>query len=233
MFINLRGERDSGLAFVFPTYVFVTCLSGVIVVGLIKTVLHGGHPAPVAPIPKCAPAMTAVSLWLLVKAFSSGCTAMTGVEAVSNGVPVFREPNVKNARGTLTTIIASLTVMLAGIAYLCRVCGIAATPPDQPGYQSVLSQLTTAVSGRNIFYYVTMGAILGVLALSANTSFADFSRVCRSNRGERLSPVSVHDPRTTVGVFHRRLRPCIARRPDTLVFEGITNRLIPLFTRRT
>src|SRR5690348_9826724 len=120
--------------------------------------------------------MTTVSVWLLVKAFSSGCTAMTGVEAESNGVPLFRDPKVKNARTTLAVIIAILILMLAGIAYLCQSYGIAATVSDQPGYESVLSQLAAAVSGRNVFYYVTMGAVLVALALSANTSFADFPR---------------------------------------------------------
>jgi hypothetical protein len=114
------------------------------------------------------------------KAFSSGCTAMTGVEAVSNGVQVFREPRTRNARATLTTIIAILILLLAGIAYLCRAYGIAARPPGQPGYESLLSQLTAAVSGRGVFYFATMVAILSVLSLSANTSFADFPRLCRA-----------------------------------------------------
>src|ERR1700694_2236866 len=113
----------------FPTYVFVASLGGVIVSGFFKAFVHGGHPLPVAPNPHPAPGVDAVSLWLLVKAFSSGCTAMTGVEAVSNGVQAFREPVVKKARATLTTIIAILIFLLAGIAYLCRVYGISATPP--------------------------------------------------------------------------------------------------------
>src|SRR5581483_6601098 len=114
------------------------------------------------------PTMTGVSLWLLVKGFSSGCTAMTGVEAVSNGVQAFREPRVKNARITLTIIIGTLILLLTGIAYLCRAYGIGATPPGQPGYESVLSQLTAAVSGRGGLYFVSMAAVLTVLALSAN-----------------------------------------------------------------
>jgi amino acid transporter len=119
-FVNLRGVREAGLAFMAPTFAFVACLGGVIVAGLFKTLAHGGHPMPAAPIPRPGPAISAVSMWLLVKAFSSGCTAMTGVEAVSNGVQAFREPRVKNARTTLTTIIAILILLLAGIAYLCR-----------------------------------------------------------------------------------------------------------------
>ena len=226
---NLRGIRESGLAFIVPTYVFVACLGGVIVIGLIKTVLHWGHPLPVAAIPKCGPAMTTVSLWLLVKAFANGCTAMTGVEAISNGVPVFREPNVKNARKTLTIIIAILMLMLLGIAYLCRSYGIAATPPDQAGYQSVLSQLTGAVGGRNIFYYVTMGTVLAVLALSANTSFADFPRVCRSiaEKGYLPYPFTILGRRLvfSIGICALALLSGLL----LILFGGITDRLIPLF----
>jgi amino acid transporter len=227
--VNLRGVREAGLAFIVPTYVFVGCLGIVIIIGLIKTLLHSGHPLPVAPLPRVGQAVTAVSLWLLMKAFASGCTAMTGVEAVSNGVPVFRDPGVKNARATLTIIIAILMLLLAGIACLCRWYGIAATPPDQAGYQSVLSQVTTAVTGRNIFYYITMGAVLAVLALSANTSFADFPRVCRSIAEDGYLPhaFTIRGRRLvfSAGIW------VLASLSGLLlvVFGGITDRLIPLF----
>ena len=227
--INLRGVRETGLAFIVPTYTFVACLGIVIVIGFIKTLSHGGHPIPVAPIPNPGPAMTAVTLWLLVKAFSSGCTAMTGVEAVSNGVPVFHEPSVKNARATLTIIITILMLLLAGIAYLCRCYGIAASPADQAGYQSVLSQLTAAVSGRNVFYYITMAAVLKVLALSANTSFADFPRVCHSIAEDGYLPHAfmIRGRRLvfSAGVWVLALLSGLL----LVVFGGITDRLIPLF----
>jgi len=90
----------------------------------------------------------AVTLWLLLKVFASGCTALTGVEAVSNGVKAFREPAVKNAQRTLTVIIFLLAVLLAGISYLVKVYGIAATDPGRPGYQSLLSMLIAAVFGK-------------------------------------------------------------------------------------
>ena len=102
------------------------------------------------------------------------------MEAVSNGVKAFREPAVKNARRTLTVIIFLLAVLLAGISYLVKAYGIAATDPGQPGYQSVLSMLIAAVFGKGIFYYVTIASILLVLSLSANTAFADFPRLCRA-----------------------------------------------------
>jgi len=121
-----------------------------------------------------------VSWWLLLKVFSSGCTAMTGVEAVSNGVMAFRDPTRKNAKTTLTIIIVLLAILLIGIALLCRAYRIAATDPNGARYESVLSMLTRAVMGHGWFYYVTIASVLLVLALSANTAFADFPRLTRA-----------------------------------------------------
>jgi amino acid transporter len=120
-FVNLRGTRESGMTFLFPTYLFVGTLGVVIVVGAAKAALAAGHPSAVTPPPPLAAATEATTLWLLLRAFASGCTAMTGVEAVSNGVPVFRPPTVKNAERTLTTIIMMLVALLGGIAALSRV----------------------------------------------------------------------------------------------------------------
>src|SRR5205814_9712544 len=103
----------------------------------------------------------------------------TGVEAVSNAVPLFKEPRVRTAERTLTTIIVALGGLLAGIAYLSHAYGIVATVPGRPGYESVLSQLVAAVVGRGAFYYVALGSVVAVLSLSANTSFAGFPRLCR------------------------------------------------------
>src|SRR4051812_20785665 len=177
--VNLRGVRESGVAFMVPTYVFIVSLLAVLALGGIKSSLPGGSLAPIEPpAPQPPPAMAA-SLWILMRAFASGCTAMTGVEAVSNGVGAFKEPAVSHARKTLTAIIVILAIMLAGIAFLCRAYGIGATEPGRPGYQSILSQLVAAVVGRGTFYYITIGSVLSVLALSANTGFADFPRLCR------------------------------------------------------
>lgn len=177
--VNLRGVRETGLLFMVPTYLFVGSLLVAIIVGVSKALAAGGHPTSVVPLPRLALVGAAPSLWLILQAFASGCTAMTGVEAVSNGVKAFREPVVDTARRTLTIIIALLIVLLAGIAYLVRAYGIEATIPGQPGYQSVLSMLLAAVAGKGIFYYVSIGSILAVLALSANTAFADFPRLLR------------------------------------------------------
>src|SRR5579864_4273301 len=178
--INLRGVQDTGGLFLLPTYLFIGCLLATIAIGLVKTVVTGGHPVPVVPAPLVARATEAASAWLLLRAFASGCTAMTGVEAVSNGVMAFREPASVQARRALTVIIGILIVMLAGIAILVRAYGIAATPPGAAGYESVLSQLLGAVAGKGMFYWISIASILVVLSLSANTAFADFPRLARA-----------------------------------------------------
>jgi amino acid transporter len=227
--LNLRGVHDAGLAFAVPTYLFVGTLLITIVAGVFRVALSGGHPTPVAPLPPPPHMTEAVSYWLLLKVFASGCTALTGVEAVSNGVKAFREPAVKNAQRTLTVIILVLAVLLAGISYLVKVYGIAATDPGQPGYQSLLSMLIAAIFGKGYFYYLTMGSILFVLALSANTAFADFPRLCRAIAQNNYLPHAF-------GYLGRRLVYtygivilAVLCGGLLILFGGVTDRLIPLY----
>src|SRR5271168_2090017 len=134
--INVRGVKDTGSAFLLPTYLFVGTLLILIVVGAVRALAAHGHPVPVIAPPRLPVSVSMLSLWLLAKVFASGCAAMTGVEAVSNGVMAFREPTQRNAKRTLTIIIVLLMIFLAGIALLCRAYAIAATDPGLPGYQS-------------------------------------------------------------------------------------------------
>jgi amino acid transporter len=228
--VNLRGVREAGIFFMVPTYLFVGTLLTAIAIGMFKTVLAGGHPVPVEAPPAAATAViAAASAWVLLQVFSNGCTAMTGVEAVSNGVRAFRDPTVKNAQRTLTVIIGLLIVMLAGIAFLVRAYGIAATDPGSPGYQSVLSMLVAAVAGRGWFYYVTIGSVLVILSLSANTAFADFPRLCRAVAQNSFLPHSFgYRGRRLVyteGILVLAFLAAIL----LVLFGGITDRLIPLF----
>src|SRR6202140_4867918 len=227
--LNLRGVREAGVAFALPTYLFVGTLFITIVAGVFRVLLSGGHPTPAAPLPPPPPMTEAVSYWLLLKVFASGCTALTGVEAVSNGVKAFREPAVKNAQRTLTVIIFILAVMLAGISYLVKAYGIAATDPGQPGYQSILSMLLSAIFGRGIFYYVTIAGILAVLSLSANTAFADFPRLCRAISQDNYLPhVFGYRGRRLVysyGIVVLGVLTCLL----LVLFRGVTDKLIPLY----
>jgi hypothetical protein len=171
----------------------------------------------------------AVSYRLLLKVFASGCTALTGVEAVSNGVKAFREPTVKNAQRTLTVIIFLLAVLLAGISYLVRTYGIAATDPGRLGYQSVLSMLIAAVFGKGFFYYLTIGSILVVLSLSANTAFADFPRLCRAIAQNNYLPHAFGYRGRRLVYSYGIVVLAVLCGGVLIIFGGITDRLIPLY----
>lgn len=227
--INMRGTKDTGIAFLIPTYMFIGTLVFILALGALRVFASHGHPIPVIAPPHLPAATSMLTLWILAKVFSSGCAAMTGVEAVSNGVAAFREPTRDNAKRTLTIIIVLLMSFLGGIALLCRAYNIGATDPTSDGYQSVLSQLISAVMGRGWFYYVGSASILLVLALSANTSYADFPRLTRA--------IAMHDYLPHVfKIRGRRLlysHGIVALVGFTAVlliaFGGITDRLIPLF----
>jgi len=227
--LNLRGVRDAGTAFAIPTYLFLGTLLLTIAIGIVRVLTSGGHPVPMTALPMPPHATEMVGFWLLLKVFASGCTALTGVEAVSNGVKAFREPAVDNARKSLTAIIFLLAVLLAGISYLVKVYGIAATDPGQPGYQSVLSMLTAAVFGKGVFYYVTIASILLVLSLSANTAFADFPRLCRAiSQNNYLPHVFGYRGRRLVYTYGIVVLAVLCG-GLLILFGGVTDRLIPLY----
>ncbi len=227
--VNLRGVRESGLAFIVPTYLFVVSLFLVLMIGTARTWLAGGHPVPVVAPPVVPAAAASAGVWLLLRAIAKGCSALTGVEAVSNAVGAFRNPSVIYARRTHAAIVGILVILLSGIAYLVDAYHIAATEPGAAGYRSVLAQLVAAVAGRGVLYNVSIGAILSVLALSANTGFADFPRLCRqlahdgflprffASRGHRLVYANGIFVLTGLSAFL------------LVVSDGITDRLIPLF----
>ncbi len=165
----------------------------------------------------------------MLKVFASGCTAITGIEAVSNGTKAFRAPVVDKARRTLTVTIVLLVVLLAGIAFLVRAYGIAATDPGAPGYQSVLSMLLMAVAGRGYFYNISMASILIVLALSANTAFADFPRLCRAiARNNYLPHTFATRGRRLVYTYGISVLAAVSALL-LILFGGVTDRLIPLY----
>jgi amino acid transporter len=228
-FMNLRGVRESGFAFMPPTYLFVACLSGVIIIGLYQCFVTGGHPRPAASLPPPAPGKEQITLWIMLKTFAAGCTAMTGVEAVSNGVQVFKEPVVGSARRTLGFIIATLIFILLGVAYLVSAYGITATQPGTSNYQSILSLLAAAVLGRGPLYFVTLGAVLLVLSLSANTSFADFPRVCRFVAEDGFLPYSLTIRGRRLVYSSGILALTLMSGILIIVFNGVTDHLIPLF----
>lgn len=228
--INLRGVRESGYAFMIPTYLFLVSLLGVLGFGVIKAVQAGGHPiaAEALPVLPQSP-LEAVGLWLILRAFASGCTAMTGVEAVSNGVKAFREPVTKYASKTLTAIILILILLLAAIAWLATIYKVGATTPGLAGYESIISQLVRAIVGRGLIYNITIGSVIAVLALSANTSFADFPRLCQIIANDKFLPQAFALRGRRLVFTHGIVVLTLLSGGLLIVFGGITDRLIPLF----
>jgi amino acid transporter len=227
--INLRGIRTTGALFMAPTYLFAGTLLVTFAIGIIKTVSgHASPPAVIAPM-QAKGSTHLLGYWLLLHAFASGCTALTGIEAVSNAIPIFRKPTVRNARITLTALVLILATLLTSIAILCRAYRITAALPAQPGYQSVLSQIVSAVMGRGPFYYVTMFSIVTVLCLSANTSFAGFPRVCRMLALDQYLPGEFAHRGGRLVYANGIVLLSLFAAALLIAFRGITDRLIPLF----
>jgi amino acid transporter len=227
--VNLRGTLEAGLVFSVPTYLFVASFGGLLIFGVAKAMASGGAPAPIVPPPPLSTATEGVTWWLLLRAFASGCTAMTGVEAVSNGVNAFREPTVSHAHRTLLAIVVILGFLLAVIAYLAQAYHVGAMDQTQPSYQSVLSQLAGAIVGRGAIYFVAIGSVLAVLCLSANTSFVDFPRLCRLVAQDAYLPRAFAVPGRRLVYSVGILWLAISAGTLLTVFGGITDRLIPLF----
>jgi amino acid transporter len=228
-FVNLRGLRETGLVLMAPTYIFLGCLFTALGIGVVKTIVSGGNPQPIVSPPPLQETAAGASVWLAIRAFSSGCTALTGVEAVSNGVQAFREPVVRTAQITLTMIVATLVLLLLGVAFVAHAYHIGATEPGRPGYESVLSQILAAVSGHGALYYAGIASILAVLAMSANTSFADFPRLCRAIAHDSYLPYGF-TARGQRLVYSYGVYVLAALTAVLLIaFGGVTDRLIPLF----
>ena len=225
--VNLRGTKEAGLVLAVPTYLFIGTLGLALGMGVWR--VWGGDAAPVVAPPDAAQAAGGVTLWLVLRAFAAGCTAMTGVEAVSNGVSAFREKRVTHAHRTLAGIVVVLGLLLLGVAYLARAYGIGAMDETKAGYQSVLSQLVGAVRGRDWLYYVTIGSVLAVLSLSANTSFVGFPRLCRQVAEDGYLPRAFAIPGRRLVYDAGVLFLAGGAGALLVVFGGITDRLIPLF----
>jgi amino acid transporter len=226
---NLRGTLDAGRLFALPTYLFVASFGVIFAIGIWKAIEAGGRPEPLVAPPALAHVAEASSFWLLLRAFAAGCTAMTGVEAVSNGMSAFRDPAVKYGHRTLAAIVLILGLFLAAIAYLVGAYHVGAMEQSREGYRTALSQLAGAIVGNGMLYYAATGALLCVLCLSANTSFVDFPRLCRmvAQDGYLPKPFAVAGHRLVFSAGILYLAACSSLL--LIVFGGITDRLIPLF----
>ncbi len=221
---NLRGIRESGRIFAVPTYFFIVSILTLVVVGGFRVLTGGATPlgTPDAPVASTGQALT---LFLLLTAFSNGCTAMTGVEAVSNGVPAFRPPEAKNAAATLAVMAILAVSMFIGITLLAQVYHVVPSETE-----TVVSQLARGVfGGRGLPYYLVQAATMAILVLAANTAYADFPRLSSiiardgflprqfMNQGDRLA---FSNGITALSGFAAIL---------LVVFQGDTHALMPLY----
>jgi amino acid transporter len=223
VWLNLRGTSESGTVFAFPTYFFVVCVLALIGKGLFN-ILTGVGTHPHASLPTTIPA--GLTLFVLLKAFSSGCSAVTGIEAISDAVPHFKTPSPKNAKRTLATLGILLAIVFGGVTVLAWKYGIS---PDPTGHTSVLSMVTQQTFGRGVMYFATQIATMMILTLAANTSFNGFPILASimaqdknlprmfANRGDRLS---FYYGIITLGILASLL---------LIVFRGKTDALIPLY----
>jgi amino acid transporter len=175
MVVNLRGLRESGTLFAMPTYIFIGSMLILIAVGLGRALLGDLPLVTNPPLPGTIPA-EGMGFFLLCKAFANGCSAMTGTEAVANGVPAFKPPEWKNAQATMITMATLLGIMFLGTSLLANAVG--AQPTAITTGETILSQIgRTVFGGTNAPYYILQFATTGILILAAQTSFADFPRL--------------------------------------------------------
>jgi amino acid transporter len=228
--VNLRGLSESGTIFAIPTYLFLLGIFIMLGIGIVRNAIDG--------FPVHEPILTqsegaglgAVGALVILRAFASGCAALTGVEAISDGVPAFRRPEYVNARQTLTIMIAILAVTFSGITFLAHQYGSLPLDQAEANYQTVVSQIAREVfGGTNAAYYYIQFATMAILVLAANTAYSDFPRLAYflardsyiprqfTYRGDRLA--------YTTGIVTLGLMASLV----LAVFGGETERLIPLY----
>jgi amino acid transporter len=177
---NLRGVRESGRLFAAPTYFFVVCILATVAYGVVGAIFDLLPEAPYAPHP---PGLEGISLFLLLRSYAAGCTALTGVEAVSNGVQALEPPEGRNAQIVMSWLGAISITMFLGITYLAYDFGIA-----PGGDETVVSMIAGRVWGTGAMYYAVQASTLLILVLAANTAFADFPRLSSILARDRFVP---------------------------------------------
>ncbi len=181
MLMNLRGVKESGTAFAFPTYFFVIISSFTVGIGLWKS--FNGTLMAVEGVEMIKSTIQPLTMFLILRAFSSGCTALTGVEAISNGITAFKEPRSKNAANTMIFMGLILGFLFLGITYLS--VHVHALPSES---ETIISQLGRAIYGKGVMYNLLMAGTTIILIMAANTSYADFPRLCALHAGDGFLP---------------------------------------------
>jgi amino acid transporter len=221
---NLRGVRESGTIFAIPTYGFVIIFLILIAAGLIRVLTGNLVPvsAHTAMVPE--PGVQSLALFLVLRAFASGCTALTGIEAISNGIRAFQEPEAENAGKTLIAMVVLLATMFLGITFLTRLLGVA--PLE---HETIVSQVGRQVFGRGPLYLMLQAGTAAILILAANTSFADFPRLSSILARDRYLPRQLANLGDRLVFNNGILGLALLASALVVLFGGQTHRLIPLY----
>lgn len=219
--VNLRGVRESGQFFAVPTYIFIATIASMLVIGAFRVFFD--HATPVEPLPIIA-VSEPLTLFLLLRAFSSGCTALTGVEVISNGVSAFKKPEPKNAAFTMVGTAAILGTLFVGISSMSYYFGVLPKADE-----TVVSQIARATFGTGPFYYFVQGATMLILILAANSSFNGFPRLASILARDGYMPhqMSMMGDRLVFsnGVIILGVFSCLL----IILFNGDTHALTPLY----
>lgn len=219
---NLRGVKESGAIFSGPTYAFIILLGFTVAVGLFRFATGNGFVVP--PPAKPIEATATLTLFLILKAFASGCAAMTGVEAIANGVTLFREPSSRNARITMAWMGGILLTLLLGVSSLAWLTHL---HPSET--ETVISQLSRAMFGTGPLYYAISAAVALILVLAANTAYADFPRLASFVADDDFLPHQLKDQGYRLVFSNGIILLTIAAGALLVLFGGVTTRLIPLY----
>ncbi len=233
MSVNLRGVRESGIAFSVPTYVFIVMMLALIITGITRGVLGleaaaSAAPIRVDPVSAAQHGMTAPAgfafVFLVLRAFAEGCVAMTGTEAISNGVGAFKAPGSRNAATTLGWMAAILAVFFVSTSYLARHYGVMPTAAE-----TVTSQLGRHIFGAGALYYLLQYATFALLVLAANTAFADFPRLSSILAGDRYMPRQFAARGDRLAFSNGIIALAMLAMVLVWLFRGDTSALIPLY----
>lgn len=220
MLMNLRGVKESASVFALPTYFFIFSVLALVGTGVFRLAM--GYEIPKAPL--VHEMYPEIPIFLLLRAFSSGCSALTGIEAISNGIPIFKSPAQKNAKITMVWMSSLLGVMFLGITFLAHMLGI--VPHDG---QTVISLLSTSIFGQNLMYYLVQISTALILFLAANTSYADFPRLASLLARDGFLPRQLGSLGDRLVFSNGILGLSFAAMFLLMIFGGVTHHLIPLY----
>lgn len=219
---NLRGMKDSSKAFGIPTYLFMISIVVMIITGIVKVVIFGQVPETTVVLGNPTGDLTLV---LFLKAFSAGCTALTGVEAVSDGIPNFKEPSQKNAKKVLTLLAIIVLIVFGGISYLATIY-----KADPTLHSTVIAQISAQIFGQSsIMFYIIQGTTAIILIMAANTAFADLPLLLSILAKDGYVPRQFAMRGKRLSFSNGILFLCILSSALVIIFDATTHLLLPLY----